>query len=92
MFEASLGDFFQVILIILLIYFGIKIIFRFFGPSIMRFIFLKIGQKFEKKFNQQQEFTNEMHRKGKTTIDKKPPSSRKVKKEVGEFIDYEEID
>lgn len=92
MYEASLGDFFQVILVILLIYFGLKIIIRFFGPAIMRYVFKKIGQKVENKFREQQGFSRENEKEGETVIDKKPPMRRKSNKEAGEYIDYEEID
>ncbi|HET8838743.1 MAG TPA: DUF4834 domain-containing protein [Flavobacteriaceae bacterium] len=91
MYEASFGDFLQVILVILLIYFALKFIFRLYGAAILRFIFRKIGQKFEKKFREQQGFPPPQ-RERKTTIDKNKPKSRKAKKEVGEYIDYEEID
>lgn len=92
MYEASLGDFFQVILVILLIYLGLKIILRFFGPAIMRYVFKKIGQKVENKFREQQGFSRENVKEGETVIDKKPPTRRKSNKEAGEYVDYEEID
>lgn len=89
---ASFSDFLQIVLVILLIYFGLKVFFRLFGPAIMRFVFRKIGQKVENKFREQQGFPKETQKEGKTTIEKKPPSSRKAKKNAGEYIDYEEID
>lgn len=92
MYEASIGDVLQVILFILLIYYGVKIFFRLFGPTILRYIMKKVGQKVEKKFNQTSGFTSEKRKEGETTIEKKPTNQKRVKKETGEYIDYEEID
>lgn len=92
MFEASFFDVLQVILVILLIYFGIKIIFRLFGPMFLRYIMKKIGQKVEKKFHQQQGFSTKKEEEGEVVIEKRPKTARKSNKEAGEYIDYEEID
>lgn len=77
----------------MLVYFGLKILIRFFGPLILKWFMKKMGQKFEKQFNQQ--FGGAQHssdKKGKVSIDKKPKGTKASNKSVGEYIDYEEID
>lgn len=89
--EASIGGVLKVVLIILLIYFGLKLFFRWFGPIILRYFLRKIGKKFGAQF-QNFDRAKENRREGEVTIDKKPSRTRKSKKDVGEYIDYEEID
>lgn len=94
MLEASLSGVLKTVLIVLLVYFGLKIIFRFFGPMLLRYFMKKMGRKFEQQFNQQ--FGNQRQQKnpkeGNVSIDKNPKNKRRSNKNVGEYIDYEEID
>lgn len=90
MYDASFSGIIRTILIILLIYFGLKIIFRFLGPLILRYFMKKMGKKFQDQFNQYKQPTKE--KEGKVSIDKNPGKGRKSNKDVGEYIDYEEID
>lgn len=93
MLEASFTGVIRTILIILLVYFGLKILLRYFGPMILRYFMKKMGKKFEQQFNQFGGFQESQREKeGKVSIDKKPRSNRKGDKKVGEYIDYEEID
>lgn len=91
MFEASFSAFLETVLIILLVYFGFKLLIRWFGPLILRYFLKKMGKKFEQQFNQRTHHTKTKE-EGEISIDKKKSSSRKSNKEVGEYIDYEEID
>ena len=92
--EASLSEVLRVLLIVLLIYFGFKLFIRWFGPMILRYFLRKVGKKFEQKFGQFGPMTNQQQQQdtGNVTIDKKPRQKRKSKNDVGEYIDYEEID
>ncbi|TBW29338.1 DUF4834 family protein [Gramella sp. KN1008] len=94
MLEASFTAVLKTVLIILLVYFGLKILFRYFGPMLLRYFMKRMGRKFEKQFNQQFGGYQQPdgNRKDKVTIDKKPKSRRSSNKKVGEYIDYEEID
>ncbi len=74
----------------MLVYFGLKILFRFFGPLILKYFMKKMGKKFQDQFSQFQQPQQE--KEGKVSIDKKPRRGRKSHKNVGEYIDYEEID
>ncbi|MDT0685624.1 DUF4834 family protein [Autumnicola psychrophila] len=90
MYDASFSGILRTILIILLIYFGLKILFRFLGPLILRYFMKKMGKKFQDQFNQHQKPKEE--KEGKVSIEKKPRKGGKSNKDVGEYIDYEEID
>lgn len=87
---ASFESVLKTILIILLIYFGFKIFIKWFGPKILRYFLKKIGAKFQQQFDPQAK--TKTKKKGEVIIEKKPKSGRKPDKDVGEYIDYEEID
>jgi hypothetical protein len=72
--------FIKFILYFLLFYFGIKIIFRFFGPMIIQFFIKKMAKKLGADMP---DFNTK----------KEKPLEKKEKKKVvvGEYIDYEEI-
>lgn len=88
---ASLYGFVRTILIILLVYYGIKILSRIFAPYLMRYMSKKMQEKFGGQFQQQQNQTQQ-HKEGETVIDKVPNRESSSNKKVGEYIDYEEID
>ncbi|HCV81415.1 MAG: DUF4834 domain-containing protein [Zunongwangia sp.] len=98
MFQADFSGVIKTILIILLVYFGFKIILRYFGPMLLKYAMKKMGRKFEQQFNQQfngrQQNAQQRNTtgEGNVSINKKPRNRRKSNKEVGEYIDYEEID
>lgn len=91
MYEASFESILRVILIVLLIYFGFKVLIRWFGPMILKYFLKRIGKKFQQQFNQQQP-TGKKTKQGEVIIEKKSSNSRKTNKNAGEYIDYEEID
>lgn len=80
----------KLLLIIGLVYLGLKVIGRFIFPM----IFKRFVNKFEEKVrNQQGKQTASKNEKiGETVIDKKPSSAKESSKNVGEYVDYEEVD
>lgn len=92
MHEASLTQVLKVVLIVLLIYFGFKLIIRWVGPLLLRWMLKKIGKKFEQRFSQFDPGREQQRQQGEVSIDKGPKSKPKSKNDVGEYIDYEEID
>ncbi|MFZ0489942.1 MAG: DUF4834 family protein [Salegentibacter sp.] len=91
MYEASFSGVIRTILILLLIYYGLKILFRWFGPSLLKYFMKKMGKRFEQQFNQYQQPQNGK-KEGEVSIEKKPKNKRRSNKNAGEYIDYEEID
>ena len=89
---ASVTGFVRMILIILLIYFGIKILSRLFAPILLKFVAKKAEQRFGDQFGQFQKQQQETSKKpGEVTIDK-VPKAKTSNKDVGDYVDYEEID
>lgn len=78
----------RTIFIIILVYYGLKVIGRFAFPL----IFKRFMSKFEEKVRNQQQSTPPNRKVGETVIDKKPNSSKESSKDVGEYVDYEEVD
>ncbi len=87
--EASLQGVLKVILIILLIYYGLKVLTRLFGPLLLRYVTKKAGEKFQQQFSQYQQ--SYQSNEEEVTIDKKN-QKKSSNKDVGEYIDFEEID
>lgn len=90
---ASVTGFVRMILIILLVYFGIKILARLFTPLLVKFVAKKAEQRFGEQFGQFQKQNQQTKPKkeGEITIDKMP-NMKTSNKDVGEYVDYEEID
>jgi len=59
---------------------------------VTRFIFRRYIKKIQKQFDQQQEFYKHQNSKeGDVIIEKTEQSTKKVSKNDGEYVDYEEI-
>lgn len=89
---------FKTLLIIFGIYFLLRFLLRYFGPSIMRYFIDRLTKRAQQQFHTPD--TSSSHssssttekKTGKTTIDYIPPNDRKSNKDQGEYIDFEEID
>ena len=90
---ASVIGLFRTILIIALIYFGFKILARLFAPFLLKFVAKKaeqqFGGQFGRQYQKQQKKTSE--KEGEVTIDK-IPNIKTSNKNVGDYVDYEEIE
>ncbi|MEM0518758.1 MULTISPECIES: DUF4834 family protein [Aequorivita] len=84
--------FLKTILIVLLVYFGLKFLIRLATPYLMRYISKKAGQQFEQFFGNTTNMNTEREREGSITIDKNPSKNSRASKTVGEYVDYEEVD
>ncbi|MCA0153200.1 DUF4834 family protein [Winogradskyella vincentii] len=94
-YTASVMGLLRTILIILLIYFGLKILSRIFAPLLLRFVAKKAEQRFGDQFGgfqNQNNRQNDRRKEGETVIDKMPNKSKNSNDKVGEYIDYEEIE
>ena len=89
---ASLIGFLRTILIILLIWYGIKLVSRIFAPVLMRYVAKKAEKKFGGQFNQYHQPKEDKKKEGEISIDKMPNEKSSLNKNVGEYVDYEEID
>lgn len=80
----------KTLLIIAIIYFAIRFLSRLFGPYLMKKAVQKMQQKAEQQFGNQQRETTV--KEGETVIDKKPTNTKQSNKDVGEYVDFEEIE
>jgi len=85
---ASATGFIRTILIILVIYYVLKVITRLFAPLLMKYVAKKAQERFGGSFQNQRE---PERKEGEVTIDK-VPKTKSSNKNVGDYIDYEEID
>ncbi|MEP3836542.1 MAG: DUF4834 family protein [Algibacter sp.] len=83
----------KTILIIALVYYGIKVLSRIFAPFLIKFAAKKAEERFGGQFGQFQKRQNQQPQKkeGEITIDK-IPETKTSNKNVGEYVDYEEIE
>lgn len=86
--------FLKTILIILLVYYLFKILVRMFAPKIFGYAARKTEEHFKEKFG---EFARQAQgpaeeRVGDVIIEKKSTRNPKPTKEVGDYIDFEEVD
>ena len=89
---ASITGFLRTILIILLVWYGVKILSRIFAPVLMRYVAKKAEKRFGQQFNQYQQPKQTTKKEGEVSIDKIPNQQKTSNKDVGEYVDYEEID
>ncbi|NQV76752.1 MAG: DUF4834 family protein [Lutibacter sp.] len=79
----------RTIAIIVIIYYALQFI----GKYIMPLFIKQVVKNVEKKMRDQQEnqYKQEKGNVGETVIDKKPSSNKESSKEVGDYVDYEEV-
>lgn len=90
---ASVIGVIRTILIIMAVYFGIKILARLFAPFLVKFVAKKAEQRFGGQFGQFQDNKpqEKPKKEGEISIDKMP-NTKTSNKDVGDYVDYEEID
>ncbi len=87
--------FLRTILIILLVYYLLKLFAKWFGPRIFGYAARRTEKHFKERFEQFQGYQNheETINEGEISIDKKTVQKKKKDSEqLGEFIDFEEIE
>lgn len=85
--------FLKTILVILLVYYLLKLLARWFAPK----LFVYAARKTEERFREQFEgFSSNVREEdiaeGDITIDKKPTRKNNTSSEIGEYIDFEELE
>jgi len=83
----------RTIFIIVLVYYIFKVLSRIFAPYLIKYATKKAGEKFGKQFGQFQNQPKQKRDKkvGEITIDKMP-KTKVSNKNVGDYVDFEEID
>jgi hypothetical protein len=88
--EASLTGVLLTISYIILIYYGLKIIGRYVFPIFLKKILNNVEQKAREQ--QENQAPKDNIKEGETVIDKRPSQNKESNNNVGEYIDYEEVD
>ncbi len=86
--------FLRTILIILLVYYSLKLLAKWFGPRLFSYAAKKTEDRFRSSFEQyQNQYENPSEvKEGEISIEKPRSSKKKANTDnVGEFIDFEEI-
>ncbi|GGF76596.1 hypothetical protein [Wenyingzhuangia marina] len=82
--EAGFINFIRTLLIILAVYYIFKFFVKYVVPVLLvNYVQKKTGQQVKKE---------PLEKEGTVTIDKKPAQNNVVNDNVGEYVDYEEID
>ena len=77
----------KVLLILVAIFFVLKLLTKYLGPLLLMYASKKVTEKFNNQFDQTNNYQNSENHQTTT-----PKKQMKVKKTVGEYIDFEEID
>lgn len=85
--------FLKTILIILLVYYLLKILVKWFAPQIFSYAAKKTEERFRESFGGfDQHSVKEEEKIGDVIIDKNSSKKKTSSKKVGEYIEFEEID
>jgi ABC-type multidrug transport system fused ATPase/permease subunit len=85
-------SFLKTILVILLVYLGLKYLLRLLSPYIMRFIAKKAAQRFENTFGQNPFQQTQKQDQDKVATDGSSKKFRNNEKIGGDYIDFEEVE
>ena len=88
-------NFFRTLVFIIGFYYLFKILGRIFRPYLIKYINKKAQERFGGQFQNQQRqktYQGKRPKEGETVIDKMPNSSKKSNNDVGEYVDFEEVD
>lgn len=75
--------------IIVIVYYVFKFIGRYIVPLFLKRMVDNVGKKYDQR--QQYSKPDEKAKVGETVIDKKPTNTRESNKNVGDYVDYEEL-
>lgn len=89
---ASFIGLLKTIFVIILVYYTFKLLARIFAPFLLKFAAKKFEQKFGSNFNNTRQDATNSQKEGETIIESIPNQPQKSNKNVGEYIDFEEID
>jgi hypothetical protein len=80
----------QTILILILVYYGVKLLLKWLAPKLFNYAVKKTEQRFGDQFGNFQDFNKQP--KSDTQVNKKKRPKSNPSKKVGEYIDFEEIE
>ena len=81
----------RTLLIIIVVYYAFKLIGRFVFPLFLKRMMGKVEKQFREQQGQHTAPSTSV-KEGETVIDKAPKTAARAKNEVGEYIDFEEVE
>lgn len=88
--EAGFVNLIKTLLIIVFCYYAFKFLARLLAPFLLKKAVSNMQKKAQQQYNHQQKSTTV--KEGETVIDRKPQSIKNSNNDVGEYVDFEEID
>lgn len=82
----------QTILILVLVYYGLKLLLKWLAPRLFSYAAKKTEERFREQFRQYTDQNTGTTDEGQTILKKKPNKKSNPSKKVGEYIDFEEIE
>jgi len=85
----SIVTFFDLLLILLVLYWGFKLFFRYFGPKVVE----KAADKIYRDMKAQEAARRgaDSSSQGKVTIERKEKNDKTYRRKDGEYVDFEEV-
>jgi hypothetical protein len=85
----------KTIAILVLVYYAFKFFSRYIAPFFLKKVIDNVEKKYKQQQQQQQQNQNQNHdenvKVGETVIAKKPSNTKEINKDVGDYVDYEEL-
>ena len=82
---------FRTIAILVIIYYVFKFFSRYIAPIFLRKVMKNVEKKMKEQQQQHQQPNDSNAKVGETVIEKKPTTTKQSNKDVGDYVDYEEI-
>ncbi|WP_343486481.1 DUF4834 family protein [Allomuricauda sp. d1] len=82
----------QTILILILVYYGLKLTLKWLAPRILNYAAKKTQERFQEQFGHYQNTSDTTDHGDATTVKRKSHRKSNPSKKVGEYIDFEEIE
>ena len=79
----------RTLFLILFFYYLLKVIARLFAPYLLKRMANKMNQRFQNQFNQQD---SPLEKEGEVSIKTKSKKSKTDMNDMGEYVDFEELD
>lgn len=83
--------FLRTIAIFVIIYYAFKLFSRYIAPIFLKKVINNVEKKYKEQQQQQSEQQNPQGKVGETVIAKKPAEPKESRKDVGEYVDYEDV-
>lgn len=82
----------KIVLVVLLVYYLLRMLAKLFAPKIFAYAARKTEERFKEQFDNFQSSNMDKGPIGDVTIDKNPTRKSKASNQVGEYIDFEELE